>query len=71
MLRVELLGLKTIFLVFFVRFSGENLSNKDPQIQEKAVAAMPHFLTEYLMDPETNEFLKEKRDDILKEFLGV
>jgi hypothetical protein len=46
------------------------LSNVDPAIHEKAIAAVPGFLHQYYKDPETGEVLIELRDALLDDFFG-
>ncbi len=52
-----------------VPFLDENLSSPDPLVQEKAVAAFPPFLTEYLRNKTTGELLTSRRDNILQGYL--
>ena len=44
----------------------ENLSNADPLIQEKAVAAFPNFLAEYLRDGD--DLIVARRDKIVDDY---
>ncbi len=46
----------------------ENLSNVDPLINEKAIAAVPHFLEEYYKDAATGKVKEDLRDALLENF---
>ena len=52
-----------------VPFLDENLTSPDPLVQEKAVAAFPSFLGEYLKDRDDGSLLRERRDNVLEGYL--